>query len=124
LIYLDTHIVVWLYAGLKDKLSPQARVLINEHELDISPIVILELQYLYETERITTAAMPIITDLSQRIGLKVCDKAFAAVVNQALAISWTRDPFDRLIVSHASLNNEPLLSKDRNILTHYSQARW
>ncbi len=53
LIYLDTHIVVWLYAGLTAKLSDCAKHLINENELYISPIVRLELQYLYEIGRIT-----------------------------------------------------------------------
>jgi PIN domain nuclease of toxin-antitoxin system len=31
LIYLDTHIVVWLYAGLTAKLSDCAKHLINEN---------------------------------------------------------------------------------------------
>ena len=35
LIYLDTHLVVWLYAGLTSKLSDRAKHLINEHELYI-----------------------------------------------------------------------------------------
>ncbi|WP_230458629.1 PIN domain-containing protein [Microcystis aeruginosa] len=52
MIYLDTHIVVWLYAGLTAKLSDCAKHLINENELYISPIVRLELQYLYEIGRI------------------------------------------------------------------------
>ena len=48
MIYLDTHVVVWLYAGLTEKFSDPTRELINSHEITISPIVRLELQYLYE----------------------------------------------------------------------------
>jgi PIN domain nuclease of toxin-antitoxin system len=124
LIYLDTHVVVWLYAGYADKFSPLAKSLINAHDVYISPIVRLELQYLHEIARITEEANAIVTDLSNRIGLKVCDKNFEAVVNQALSLSWTRDPFDRLIAANASLNDNMLITKDPNMLEHYFQARW
>jgi len=115
---------VWLYAGLTNKFSETARALINDHELFISPIVRLELAYLREIERVTADSDAIITDLAQRIGLQVCDKAFNSVVHSALALSWTRDPFDRLIVANAAMHDDVLLSKDENILTHYAYARW
>ncbi len=41
-----------------------------------------------------------------------------------LDYSWTRDPFDRLIVGHAAVDDELLLSKDRKILENYPFARW
>lgn len=124
MIYLDTHVVVWLYAGLVDKMSQPARDLINEYEVRISPIVLLELQYLYEIRRVTEDATTLIADLAPRIGLRVCDKDFSAVASRALALSWTRDPFDRLIVAHAGLHGNLLLSKDQSVLGHYAYARW
>lgn len=124
MIYLDTHVVVWLYAGLTEKFSEAGRQLINEYEVKVSPMVRLELQYLYEIQRVTVESHTIITDLTQRIGLRVCDKPFEAVVMQALTYTWTRDPFDRLIVAQAALNENVLLSKDNNILNHYFQAQW
>jgi PIN domain nuclease of toxin-antitoxin system len=124
LIYLDTHVVVWLYAGLLDKLSATAQQLINEHDVFISPAVRLELQYLLEIQRVTAAPDSVVTDLANRIGLQVCPKPFDRIVTQALAYTWTRDPFDRLITAHAGLDNDLLLSKDTNILRHYAHARW
>ena len=124
LIYLDTHIVVWLYAGLTAKLSDRAKHLINENELYISPMVRLELQYLYETERITAKSDDILLDLGNRLDLKICQKDFNLIINQSLIINWTRDPFDRLIVSNASVDNHILLTKDYHILTHYKNAVW
>lgn len=124
MIYLDTHVVVWLYAGQLERFSDEVQSLLNEHDLRISPIVQLELQYLYEIERITVDAQTILTDLAARIGLQICDKRFQAVVGEATAVSWTRDPFDRLIVANASLTNNILISKDQNILNNYSQAKW
>ena len=64
MIYLDTHVVVWLYAGKIEKLSEQAKELINGHEVIISPVVRLELQYLFEIQRITDEANEIVSDLS------------------------------------------------------------
>ena len=51
MIYLDTHVVAWLYAGLTACLSPAARDMINDNGLYLSPMVILELHHLHETGR-------------------------------------------------------------------------
>lgn len=124
MIYLDTHVVIWLFGGLEEEFSQQAKALINEHDLIISPIVRLEIQYLYEVGRITDDSTTIVTQLAQQIGLNVCDKPFDRVVSRATALSWTRDPFDRMIVAQAGADNDLLLSKDQSILEHYPQAVW
>ena len=124
MIYLDTHIVVWLYAGEIKKLSEQAKELINGHEVIISPVVRLELQYLFEIQRVTDEANEIVFDLSDRIGLKMCDKSLNTIVSGALDFSWTRDPFDRIIVANAAVNNNILVTKDKNILENYEKALW
>jgi len=124
LIYLDTHVVAWLYAGIVHKLSEQAKELINGHEVFISQVVRLELQYLFEIQRITDEANEIVFDLSDRIGLKICDKSFNTIVRSALNFSWTRDPFDRIIVANAAINQNILVTKDQNILENYEKAKW
>ncbi len=123
MIYLDTHVVVWLYAGEIERLSEQAKDLINNNEVIISPIVRLELQYLFEIQRITDEAKLIVSDLSDRIGLKICDKRFNTIISSALNYSWTRDPFDRIIVANADVNHNILITKDQNILNNYKKAR-
>lgn len=124
MIYLDTHVVVWLYAGQLDCFSHDVQSLLNENELLISPIVQLELQYLHEIGRITVDADAVLADLAARIGLQVCEKRFQAVARAATAVSYTRDPFDRLIIAHASLNDNLLITKDETILANYPHARW
>lgn len=124
MIYLDTHVVVWLYSGLTDKLSSTAVELLNEHDIRISPIVRLELHYLHEIQRLSAEADKIIADLSSRIGLQLCDKPFNRIIGQALTLGWTRDSFDRIIVAHAGLNDNLLLSKDETILANYANGRW
>jgi len=122
LIYIDTHIVVWLYAGQVEKLSEQAKDLLNDNEIQISPIVRLELQYLNEIKRITSSAKDIIMDLSNSIGLEVCKKNFNNIMSIAMELNWTRDPFDRIIVANAALNENHLVTKDQMILENYSKA--
>ncbi|MBL0378055.1 MAG: hypothetical protein JKP90_00020 [Desulfofustis sp. PB-SRB1] len=60
MIYIDTHIAVWLCAGVVGKLSDKAKDLLNGHEIRISPIVRLELQYLYEIKRVTLPPMTLL----------------------------------------------------------------
>lgn len=124
LIYLDTHVAAWLFAGKADLLPPQARARIEEGDVLVSPAAVLELQYLYEIERVAEPAQVVLDALGPEIGLKVCDLPFPAVAKAALSLVWTRDPFDRLIVAQATVQGAALLTKDREIHDHYPHAVW
>ena len=124
--YLDTHVVAALDRKQTDVFSRRAQAAIEqEDDLRISPLVLLELEFLHEIKRIkvpTVPAVRIVNDLQAEIGLRVCDTPFPLVVHKALAERWTRDPFDRMIVAHARLHNAPLITLDRHILSHYPHA--
>ena len=122
--HLDTHAVVWLYAGELERFPAAVRELLDSAELKISPAVTLELQYLFEIKRITQAAELVVADLSRRLGLQVDALPFEQVVSSAVGLSWTRDPFDRLIVAQASAQGALLVTADRVIRRHYRGARW
>jgi len=124
MIYLDTHVVVWLYAGLTEKLSPEGAELIEANPLFISPMVQLELQYLKEINRISAESALIVETLACSIGLELCPRPFAQIVTEALTESWTRDPFDRLIVAQARASQALLLSQDQFIREHYPRTVW
>ena len=124
MIYLDTHVVLWLCEGLVERLSKTARKAIEENNLLISPMVGLELQYLFEIKRCTRASHLILSQLQSQIGLTVCDLPFDDVVRKATEITWTRDPFDRLIVANASCRGLRLLTKDAGIRRHTKLAVW
>ena len=125
MIYLDTHVAGWLYASATDLLSEEAaRRLEAADEIRISPMVRLELQYLYEIGRVTQPATLVLDALQATIGVRVCDVPFPSVARAAEAETWTRDPFDRMIVAQASLREAPLLTKDRVLLEHYDRAIW
>lgn len=122
--YLDTHVVIWLAGGEEAKLSEAAAGRIQDDDIFVSPAVVLELELLYEIKRVKAAAAGVIRRLSTEIGLSVCQLPFAAVVEHALDQRWVRDPFDRLIVAHASANSAALITKDEKIRRHYRRAVW
>ena len=124
LIYLDTHVAAWLYAGQIDRIPPAARNVINESGVLVSPMVLVELQYLVEIGRFTHSVEQVLEVLGRDLGLKVCDLPFPEIARRALDLTWTRDPFDRLIVSQASLQEAPLVTKDGHIHEHYRGAFW
>lgn len=124
MIYLDTHVVAWLYGGRLELFPPAVKQALATEELRVSPMVVLELQYLFEVGRTTETSDTVIQYLRQRIALQVCDKAFDRVILAALEQTWTRDPFDRIIVAQAALGNTRLVSKDEMIRAHYRRAFW
>ncbi len=121
---LDTHVAAWLYAG-KTKIFPaNVRDDIAQEALVISPMVILELQCLFEIGRVAENASVVIRDLSERIDLKVCTHPFEEVVEYAVTQTWTRDPFDRIIVAQAGVQSNKLITKDELIHDNYPYAVW
>jgi PIN domain nuclease of toxin-antitoxin system len=123
--YLDTQVAVWLAQADLAKLSQKALSLIQTADLRISPMAVVELQYLFEIGRILVPPPDILYKLNVEVGLTVCDYPFPIIAEVALGEGWTRDPFDRLITAHAKANGiAPLLTKDAAIQANYSNARW
>jgi PIN domain nuclease of toxin-antitoxin system len=124
-IYLDTHVVAWLYASGSDALSKHAAESIEgSADVRISPMVRLELQYLYEIGRVAEPAAKVVDALAATLGLTACTASFASVVYEAEKLEWTRDPFDRMIVAQAALHGAKLVTKDGTMHANYSGAVW
>ena len=122
--YLDTHVAAWLYGGHSGSLSKTARQEISSELLLISPMVLLELQLLFEIGRAKDPASKVAERLERDLGIAVCEHPFPSVTASALDLKWTRDPFDRLIVAHAAANDATLLTKNEKIRRHYERAIW
>jgi PIN domain nuclease of toxin-antitoxin system len=123
--YLDTNALIWLAQGSLDGISPKADRLLKQAELLFSPIVLLELEYLYEIKRSKRPARDIQQKVEYEAGVRLCDLPFATIASAALDEKWTRDPFDRLIVANAKANGFAwLISADEEIARHYPRAVW
>ena len=124
MIHLDTHVAVWLYMPRLDLMSERASRLLASEELALSPMAVLELQYLHEIGRLAVDADEVVDSLRGQMGVGVAATAFDQVVRVALDQDWTRDPFDRLIASHALVAQCPLLTADERIRGHMTSAWW
>ena len=123
--YLDTHVAVWLHDGLVERLSQAARREIEANDLLISPMVLLELQYLRERKRIRVETQELFAYLNATFGVGLCTFPFPAVALEALSVRWTADPFDRIIVAQAAANRAAaLITADAQIRRNYEQAVW
>lgn len=88
------------------KLSQSAITTIDTGALHISPIVDLELQYLYEIGRIAAGPEVILPALSKEVGLQISLTSFTEIVVEARTIEWTRDPSNRLITAEVRADQE------------------
>ena len=124
-VYLDTQVVIWLAGGKTDQIGPKARVLIETADLLLSPMVMLELEYLHELKRIRLRGRDIFQKVAHETGLRLCELPFPLIADAALDEKWTLDPFDRVIVAQAKVNGfAPLLSADEEIRKRYPRAVW
>lgn len=122
MIMLDTHVAVALYAGRTGGLSATALRAIDQGNVTISPAVLLEIELLFEIGRLREGAKTIASRLAEDLEIRTAGERFADVVGEALALGFTRDPFDRLIVAHASLARAGLVTQDATLRYHYPKA--
>ena len=123
--YLDTHVVIWLCEGLTEKLTGAAALAIDSSQVEISPMVLVELQYLFEIKRIAKPSMALFDQLQTLLGLRMSEHSFPAVAQTAVFETWTRDPFDRIIVAQARSDGySGLITADAKIREHYSKTIW
>ncbi len=108
---LDTNAVIWF-----DRNHARARKLRGAPRLFVSPATVLELQLLEEIGRLRlrSGTRGIIESDAWEIDEPSAIDWFARAAEE----SWTRDPFDRLIVAHARLRRFRLATGDSGVLEH------
>jgi PIN domain nuclease of toxin-antitoxin system len=122
MIFLDTNIIVRLYNNDINSLSEKIINFINNDDVYVSPVIVLELEYLFEIKRVSYPSTRVMDFLSDAIGLKVDNCDFLKIIECSINEKWTRDPFDRLIVSHAKIRDSFLLSTDKKIRQNYKNT--
>jgi PIN domain nuclease of toxin-antitoxin system len=119
---LDTHIAVALYEGRTGGLGLPARRAIDKDVVTLSPAVLLEIELLFEIRRLREGAKVIAARLAEDLNIRVAGERFADIATEALAFGFTRDPFDRLIVAHASLAKASLVTQDAMLRHCYPKS--
>ena len=87
-------------------------------------MVLFEYEVLMERGRVSEPAEALVDGLADEIGLTMSTASFSAVVARARTLTWTRDPFDRLIVANAMADGARLLTADAMILNNFADAVW
>lgn len=124
MIHLDTHVLVWLFGGQRKRIPDRAQQRLEDERLAISPIVELELTYLFEVGKVSLPAYDVLSELRPALELSMSAAAFPALIEAAVPLRWTRDPFDRLIAATAIVDGATLLTADTTLLSNLPAARW
>jgi PIN domain nuclease of toxin-antitoxin system len=113
MILLDTNALIWIDTGHR-----RTRQLLRRGEpLYVSPASILELQFLHEAGklRLRSGTVEWVTDDDRWL---VDEPPSASWFLRAADVTWTRDPFDRLLVAHAQLRRWRMATADSHVLGH------
>jgi hypothetical protein len=81
-----------LFGGQRGRIPVAAQKSIEVERLAISPIVELELAYLFEVGKVTAPAPDVLGELAPALELVLSTAPFPAVVRAAVELRWTRDP--------------------------------
>ena len=122
--HLDTHVALWMAAGDARRRLKPIEAMLRKGRLYLSPLAILELQFLFELGRLGTRVEEEVGVLFEDHGVEEAPGDLREIGRQVQGLTWTRDPFDRLIVAHAIAHGSVLLTADETILAHCPRARW
>lgn len=114
---LDTHIILWWLTN-PNKLKATTRKIITNvtNTIFISSISILELAIKKETKNMVIPSNILETLKSERF------KFLDLIAEESLSVinlpNIHKDPFDRLLIAQAKLNDLTLITKDKKILKY------
>jgi PIN domain nuclease of toxin-antitoxin system len=123
-VLLDTHAAVFLYEGRAELFGTSSRDLLERGTLQVSPLVRLELGFLREVGKLKVEPDLLLGALAADCGVTTTNDPLEALVPLAMPLTWTRDPFDRLLVATALLHQAPLITRDARIQEHFAGAIW
>ena len=112
-VLLDTHFLLWAVLDLP-RMS-EFPWLERYRPWGVSPISLLEIQFLSEVGRLTVDQPAFVEALGRDPRFVIDEVPLMALVTQALSLDWTRDPFDRLLAAHSAARRAPLCTLDRHL---------
>lgn len=117
-VLIDTHILLWILSG--SKRLKEVSWIKKYPYWTLSPVSLLEIQFLVEVGRLVLDFPAILQKLREDNRFKIDDLSLEEVCLAALNISWTRDPFDRLLVAHSQVRSLPFGTRDKLIREKYA----
>lgn len=112
-VILDTHFLLWAVLGLSR--MDEFLWLERYRPWGVSPVSLLELEFLAEVGRLELRAQELVEALRTDSRFVLDEVPLMALVTHALPLTWTRDPFDRLLAAHSAARRTPLVTLDRRM---------
>ena len=110
---LDTHFLLWIILDIPR--MDEFPWIERYRPWGVSPISLFEVQFLSEIGRLEVKQPEFVDAVSSDARFIVDDVPFERLIRQALPLSWTRDPFDRLLAAHSTARRAPLCTLDRHM---------
>ncbi len=124
---LDTHTFVWLDNGSSD-LSSVARSLIADpaNTVFVSLVSIWEIQIKAALGKLALRLplADIVADQQQTNGIQLLPVTLAHVLEIDTLPHFHKDPFDRLLIAQAQVEQLILITRDANISKYSVNIRW
>lgn len=112
MILLDTNALLWALAD--DRRSDP--LFVSGRTLRISPVSLLEIRFLVEVGRVDLVVGRSVDEIVEDPRWDLDSPSSARLFTAALDVDWTRDPFDRLLVAHASYRHWRFATGDRSLI--------
>lgn len=119
-ILVDTHFILWIAKNAPE--LKNYRWIDDALRLAVSPLSLLELKYLAERGRMELDMPVLLGNIHKDPRFRIDDISLEELCTAAMDLSWTRDPFDRLLVAHSIVRKIPFGTADRTIRKHYSNV--
>lgn len=123
MIHIDTHVFEALYKGEPRRIAGRARTLIGGQPIRLSPAVLFELPFIARKTGIEDVVAAV-AEFGSVYDVSISPTRFDRVVEAAAALTWAREPFDRLIVANAIADGARLVTKDELIRANFPDAVW
>lgn len=125
---IDTQVLIWFQA-LDSRLKPAIYKLLTDlqNEIWVSQVSLFEIAIKQKLKKLPELDLPIsrIIELTENdeIGILKITNNHIAAYDTLPFLSEHRDPFDRLILATALVENLPVISSDRNFRLYVLQIQ-
>jgi len=112
-LLLDTHFLLWI--ALDVPRVDEFPWLERYRPWGVSPVSFLEVQFLSEVGKIEAKTDEFMEAVGRDARFVIDEVPLVPLIEKAVRLSWTRDPFDRLLAAHSEARGTPLCTLDRTL---------
>jgi PIN domain nuclease of toxin-antitoxin system len=112
-LLLDTHFLLWIVLDVPR--IDEFDWLDRYRPWGVSPVSFLEVQFLAEVGKLEVRCVEFVATIGRDPRFVVDEVPLVSLMEKALPLSWTRDPFDRLLAAHSEARRTPLCTLDRRM---------